>query len=302
MPGVGTKAGVVMAKRTKLDKEISRALKNTRNKVYRLKQAGASDDILRRYDPRTNGSDTQQYYVMYRQGNINGSQKRAFLRRLKEFNATRVDARKLVGEENYLPPTMVRRFNALQREVNRAANLQRQNIIKSAGGEKKAVYYNESYPQGRKLSEADAFDARNIWRELYDIHRQTGFANKKILKRAIKSLETRLSDLEGFDERMSNWKQVAENKLRANNEIAKADAIRDMSLEQFRQMCVLTDFNAQMEVYQYPKTEPASTDEYKQALIENERARRRGQLEVPDDMVDYAREAIGRYIGIYSRK
>lgn len=291
-----------MTKRTTLDKEISRALKNTRNKVYRLKQAGASDDILRRYDPRTNGGDTQQYYTMFREGNLTGSQKRAFLRRLKEFNATRVDARALVGEERYLPPTMVRRFNALQREVNRVASLQRQNIIKSAGGEKKAMYYNESHPQGRKLSEADDFDARNIWRELYDIHRKTGFANKKILKRAIKSLEVRLADLEGFDERMQNWKQVAENKLRANNEIAKADAIRDMSLEQFRQMSVLTDFNAQMELYQYPTTEPASTDEYKQALIENERARRRGQLEVPDEMVDYARGAIGRYIGIYSRK
>ena len=291
-----------MTKRTTLDKEISRALKNTRNKVYRLKQAGASDDILRRYDPRTNGSDTQQYYAMFRQGNLTGSQKRAFLRRLKEFNATRVNARALVGEDNYLPPTMVRRFNALQREVNRAANLQRQNIIKSAGGEKKALYYNESYPQGRKLSEADAFDQRQIWRELHDIHRKTGFANKNILKRAIKSLEVRLADLEGFDERMSNWKQVAENKLRANNEIAKADAIRDMSLEQFRQMSVLTDFNAQMELYQYPTNEPASTDEYKQALIENERARRRGQLEAPDDMVDYARGAIDRYIAIYSRK
>lgn len=291
-----------MAKRTTLDKEISRALKNTRNKVYRLKQAGASDDVLRRYDPRTNGSDTQQYYAMFRQGNLTGSQKRAFLRRLKEFNSTRVDARKLVGEENYLPPTMVRRFNALQREVNRAANMHRQNVIKSAGGEKKAVYYNESYPQGRKLSEADAFDHRQIWRELNEIHRQTRFPNKKILKRAITSLETRLSDLEGFDERLANWKQVAENKLRANNENAMADAIRDMSLEQFRQMSVLTDFNVQMEAYQYPKNEPASTDEYKQALIENERARRRGQLEVPDDMVDYARGAIGRYIGIYSRK
>ena len=108
--------------------------------------------------------------------------------------------------------------------------------------------------------------------------------------------------MEGFDERLLNWKQVAENKLRANNEIAKADAIRDMSLEQFRQMSVLTDFNAQMELFQYPKDEPASTDEYKQALIENERARRRGQLEAPDDMVDYARGAIGRYIAIYSRK
>ncbi len=291
-----------MAKRTKLDKEISRALKNTRNKVYRLKQAGASEDILRRYDPRTNGSDTQQYYAMFREGNLTGSQKRAFLRRLKEFNSTRVDARALVGEENYLPPTMVRRFNALQREVNRAANLQRQNIVKSAGGEKKALYYNESYPQGRKLSEADEFDKRNIWRELYDIHRKTGFANKKILKRAIKSLETRLADLEGFNERLANWKQVVENKLRANNEIAKADAIRDMTLEQFRQMCVLTDFNAQMELFQYPTNEPASTDEYKQALIENERARRRGQLEAPDEMVDYARGAIWRYIGIYSRK
>lgn len=291
-----------MTKRTTLDKEISRALKNTRNKVYRLKQAGASDDILRRYDPRTNGSDIQQYYAMFREGNLTGSQKRALLRRLKEFNSTRVDARKLVGEENYLPPTMVRRFNALQREVNRAANLQRQNIIKSAGGEKKVVYYNESYPQGRKLSEADDFDARHIWRELHDIHRQTRFPNKKILNRAITSLETRLSDLEGFDDRVSNWKQVAENKLRANNEIAKADAIRDMSLEQFRQMSVLTDFNAQMELYQYPTNEPASTDEYKQALIENERARRRGQLEVPDEMIDYARGAIGRYIGIYSRK
>ena len=233
---------------------------------------------------------------------MTGSQKRAFLRRLKDFNSTRVNARALVGEENYLPPTMVRRFNALQREVNRAANLHRQNIVKSAGGEKKAVYYNESYPQGRKLSEADAFDKRHIWRELNEIHRQTRFPNKNILKRAITSLETRLSDLEGFDERMANWKQVAENKLRANNEIAKADAIRDMSLEQFRQMSVLTDFNAQMEVYQYPTTEPASTDEYKQALIENERARRRGQLEAPDDVVKYARGAIDRYIGIYSRK
>lgn len=291
-----------MPKRTKLDQEISRALKNTRNKVYRLKQAGASDDILRRYDPRTNGSDTQQYYAMFRQGNLTGSQKRAFLRRLKEFNATRVDARKLVGEDNYLPPTMVRRFNALQREVNRVASLQRQNVIKSAGGEKKAVYYNESYPQGRKLSEADDFDARNIWRELYEIHRQTRFPNKKILKRAITSLETRLSDLEGFDERLADWKQAAENKLRANNEIAKADDIRDMSLEQFRQMSVLTDFNAQMEVFQYPVKEPASTDEYKQALIENERARRRGQLEVPEDVVKYARSAIDRYISIYSRK
>ena len=291
-----------MPKRTALDKEISRALKNTRNKVYRLKQAGASDDVLRRYDPRTNGSDTQQYYAMFRQGNLTGSQKRAFLRRLKEFNATRVNARKLVGDENYLPPTMVRRFNALQREVNRAANLHRQNIVKSAGGEKKAVYYNESYPQGRKLSEADAFDQRHIWRELNEIHRQTRFPNKKILKRAITSLETRLSDLEGFDERMANWKEVAENKLRANNEIAKADAIRDMSLEQFRQMSVLTDFNAQMEVYHYPTTEPASTDEYQQALIENERARRRGQLEAPDDVVKYARGAIDRYISIYSRK
>ena len=233
---------------------------------------------------------------------MTGSQKRAFLRRLKEFNATRVNARALVGEENYLPPTMVRRFNALQREVNRAASLHRQNVIKSAGGEKKALYYNESYPQGRKLSEADDFDARHIWRELHDIHRQTRFPNKKVLKRAITSLETRLSDLEGFDERLANWKQVAENKLRANNENGMADAIRDMSLEQFRQMSVLTDFNVQMEAYQYPKDEPASTDEYKQALIENERARRRGQLEVPDDMVDYARGAIDRYIGIYSRK
>jgi hypothetical protein len=291
-----------MHKRTALDKEISRALKNTRNKVYRMRQAGASDDVLRRYDPRTNGSDTQQYYALFRQGNLTGSQKRAFLRRLKEFNATRVNARALVGEENYLPPSMVRRFNALQREVNRAANLHRQNIVKSAGGEKKAVYYNESYPQGRKLSEADEFDARHIWRELHDIHRQTRFPNKKILKRAITSLEVRLADLEGFDERLANWKQVAENKLRANNEIAKADAIRDMSVEQFRQMSVLTDFNAQMEVLQYPVNEPASTDEYKQALIENERARRRGQLEAPEDVVKYARGAIDRYISIYSRK
>mgnify|MGYP001221493631 CR=1 FL=1 len=108
--------------------------------------------------------------------------------------------------------------------------------------------------------------------------------------------------MEGFDERLANWKQVAENKLRANNEIAKADAIRDMTLEQFRQMSVLTDFNAQMELFQYPTSEPASTDEYKQALIENERARRRGQLEAPDDVVKYARSAIDRYIGIYFRK
>lgn len=239
-------------KRTALDRQLSSALKNTRNKVYRLRKKGASDATVQAFDPRTNGGRTQQYYEQWRRGKLTGSQKRAFLRQLQAFNAERVDYRTISKQGDFLPVEKVAEFYDVLRQSNREAARLRRNATRRNGG-KEARFYSESYPEGKPIRELDEFDAKKAWRNIWPVERKKPFPNERALERAITAARERLESLQNYDERMQHWHEVAVNKLRANGQDERADAVQALTPIEFANLAQLTDFNALMEAYQYPE-------------------------------------------------
>lgn len=110
-----------MAKhRTELDKQISRAQKNARNKLYRIRQAGAIN--TEEFDPRVSQQELK---------GMNGSQKKAYLRKLELFNKRQNKI--IVQPQNgvAIPETKLKAYRQAELEVNAARLLRRAQIEES---------------------------------------------------------------------------------------------------------------------------------------------------------------------------
>lgn len=111
-------------KRTELDKQISRAQKNARNKLYRIRQNGAIND--EEFDPRVSQAELKH---------MNGSQKKAYLNKLELFNNR---ANKVIvqpGNGIAIPETKLKEYRQAELELNAARILRRAGIeeaVKSA--------------------------------------------------------------------------------------------------------------------------------------------------------------------------
>ena len=103
-------------KRTALDKEISRAQKNTRSKLYRLRKRGATN--------------TEELSPIESTQGMNGSQKAAYLRRLKRFNER---SNSYVVQENNvaIPRKTLEEYRKAESEANKVRMDFRTKIIKS---------------------------------------------------------------------------------------------------------------------------------------------------------------------------
>ena len=106
--------------RTALDKQISRAQKNARNKLYRIRQAGAIN--TEEFDPRVSQQELK---------GMNGSQKKAYLRKLELFNARHNKI--IVQPQNgvAIPETKLKAYRQAELEVNAARILRRAQIEES---------------------------------------------------------------------------------------------------------------------------------------------------------------------------
>lgn len=110
--------------RTELDKQISRAQKNARNKLYRIRQNGAINS--EEFDPRVSQVELKQ---------MNGSQKKAYLKKLELFNSR---ANKVIvqpGNGIAIPETKLKEYRQAELELNAARILRRAGIeeaVKSA--------------------------------------------------------------------------------------------------------------------------------------------------------------------------
>jgi hypothetical protein len=107
-------------KRTELDKEISRAQKNARNKLYRIRKNGAINTD--EFDPRVSPQELKA---------MNGSQKKAYLRKLKLFNkrSNKIVVQK--GNGIAVPETLLKQYRQAELEVNAARILRREQIEES---------------------------------------------------------------------------------------------------------------------------------------------------------------------------
>lgn len=103
-------------KRTALDIEISKAQKNARNKLYRLRRRGATN--------------TAELSPIESTAGMNGAQKAAYLRRLKRFNER---SNSYVVQENNvaIPRKTLEEYRAAESEANKLRMEFRANIIKS---------------------------------------------------------------------------------------------------------------------------------------------------------------------------
>ena len=106
--------------RTALDKQISRAQKNARNKLYRIRQAGAIN--TEEFDPRVSQQELK---------GMNGSQKKAYLRKLEFFNKRQNKI--IVQPQNgvAIPETKLKAYRQAELEVNAARILRRAAIEES---------------------------------------------------------------------------------------------------------------------------------------------------------------------------
>jgi len=106
--------------RTALDKQISRAQKNARNKLYRIRQAGAIN--TEEFDPRVSQQELK---------GMNGSQKKAYLRKLELFNKRQNKI--IVQPQNgvAIPETKLKAYRQAELEVNAARILRRAAIEES---------------------------------------------------------------------------------------------------------------------------------------------------------------------------
>lgn len=245
-------------KSTDLDKAISRALHNTRNKVYRLKKRGASERELSYIDPRKNdwrasksgmpGSKT--LYEGYRKGALNSRQKYELLKQLQDFNE-RENSYTKSDEGGFISSKTEQRYFATQESVNRlrAATLER--IIHNADGKGQGVYYQYGVDPVN-VSDMDEWDFKHkVARDLAPINRTTPFSNAARLVRGIKTLRDSQGNMRKVIEKNRRWQKVAVNKLRDNGQTALADAVANMTEWEFLRMSVLTDFNAKMGDFQY---------------------------------------------------
>ena len=235
-----------MARRAKTDIELSRVLKNTRNKIYRFRKKGLSEAQIAEIDPRRSTKG------------MTWAQKRAYIKELQAFNGretgytVRPDG---LGEVGAVPTRMVREYQRVEREVNRekrrlrrAAEGRYGNLpVVKGGNVMSRADYEEQYGQWVKSSDL-AYDRGY----LAEVRRDVGFSSVEQLRRAIDAQRKALEKVRAVDTNLASYKQSIVNKLMEEN--APADVVtgvRNLTLNQLQYLYYNSDFAAEVSTFHY---------------------------------------------------
>ena len=274
-------------KRTALDKEISRAQKNTRSKLYRLRKRGATN--------------TEELSPIESTKGMNGSQKAAYLRRLKRFNER---SNSYVVQENNvaIPRKTLEEYRKAESEANKVRMEFRAKIIKSREtGAKKfiAQLQKAADAERKKVMEAQrtgkpyhpdkknleimrkvgavpkAYADRDITLDVMQfalaqsdrvmrIERQgkfadimpfimkEDFASVQAAEREIRAAKEAKQDIKDARKHYASWKEGIVSKMAANGYGDLTDEIRGLSNSQMDWLHYFTEFDELTSQFKYP--------------------------------------------------
>lgn len=233
-------------KRSELDREISRAQKNARNKIYRFRVKGVSDADIAAVDPRrsTKGMTT--------------AQKRAYLAELQTFDGRDTGYTAGVdwqGNAGLAPTPLVkqyyaeqRRANAYKKQITSAARRRYgQKAVVVKGGEMTMKEYRDLHEKG--LVDYSLAYERGF---LAPTKRQYGFTSEAQVRRAIESQKKAVDRASMVDTNLQNYKDAIVNKMMAENApLEVVTRVRNLTLNQLQYLYYNTDFSSDVEVFHY---------------------------------------------------
>ena len=274
-------------KRTELDKEISKAQKNARNKLYRLRRRGATN--------------TAELSPIESTAGMNGAQKAAYLRRLKRFNER---SNSYVVQENNvaIPRKTLEEYRKAESEANKVRMEFRAKIIKSreqgakkfigqlqkaADAERKRVMEAQRtgkpyHPDKKNLeilrkvgAVPKAYADRDITLDVMQfalaqsdrvmrIERQgkfadimpfimkEDFASVQAAEREIKAAKEAKQDIKDARKHYASWKEGIAAKMAANGYGELTDEIRGLSNSQMDWLHYFTEFDELASEFKYP--------------------------------------------------
>jgi len=274
-------------KRTALDKEISKAQKNARNKLYRLRRRGAAN--------------TAELSPIESTAGMNGAQKAAYLRRLKRFNER---SNSYVVQENNvaIPRKTLEEYRKAESEANKVRMEFRANIIKSReqGAKKFIAQLQKAVDAERKrVMEAQrtgkpyhpdkknleimrkvgavpkAYADRDITLDVMQfalaqsdrvmrIERQgkfadimpfvmkEDFASVQAAEREIRAAKEAKQDIKDARKHYASWKEGIASKMAANGYGELTDEIRGLSNSQMDWLHYFTEFDELASEFKYP--------------------------------------------------
>lgn len=255
-------------KRTDLDKTISRLQKNARNKMYRMRKAGASDEDIAAIDPRRSTAG------------MNGSQKAAYARELERFNrrgGTYSITRDYWGDVAIVPTAKLNEYQRAERDFNNWIDKVRKNAQRQYG--------NLPYFSGDALEPLSKQEWEGRYGpmretaynsgEFMNVHREYGFGSEKQLDDAIERLNKRRGKVEHVDKNLMNYKRSIVNKMREDGADPTAiRAVNSLTRSQMQYLYLNTDFSSIVSVYHY-------RDFYET-----------GHIKTPRNMIDYTDDVL----------
>lgn len=232
-------------KRTDLDKTISRLQKNARNKIYRLRKAGASAEELEAIDPRRSTRG------------MNGSQKAAYARRLERFNARSngyVMSEDYFGNKALIPRPLIDAYRAAERETNKVIRKVKERAIRMYGSRD---FFSSGDTQGKPKEEWDRIYGpmrQSSYNAGYleEVHREYGFGSVEAVKRAIAGVKGKIDKLRKVDNNLTNYKRYIVNKMESEGAAPEAvRAVKSLTKSQLQYLYFNSDFSDVVSVYQY---------------------------------------------------
>lgn len=238
---------MVKSRRTKLDQEISRAQKNTRNKLYRLRKAGATNTA--EFDPRKSRAE---------RASMNGSQKAAYLRELRNFNSR--DNRYYIQPENNvaLPKLAYDYYRSLEKTAN-AARVKLRTAIETMALENSLEDLTEDiefaawatarvHPEGRGQL---YIPATNKFHDLIEQEMFVGFSSIASLEKETKRAEKSIPIINRNRKQYRSWKKGIAAKMKENGYGDLAKAVRGLTMAQIDWLHYYTDFDTLVGEFRY---------------------------------------------------
>ena len=232
-------------KRTDLDKTISRLQKNARNKIYRLRRAGASDEDIAAIDPRRSTKG------------MNGSQKAAYARALARFNArdnAYTVSEDYFGNRGLIPTRLIKSYREVEASVNKTIRQVQSRAVKLYGSK---PYISSTDVEGKTKEEWErvygpmrqsAYNAGY----LEEVHRQYGFGSVRAVQNAIESVKKKITKIRQIDNNLSNYKKYIVNRMTSDGADPRTiKAVKSLTKSQLQYLYFNSDFSTIVQTYQY---------------------------------------------------
>lgn len=237
-----------MAKKrqTELDKAISKAQKNTRNKLYRIRKAGAVNTS--ELDPRLSRSARAE---------MNGSQKAAYLRQLEEFNTR--DNRIFIQKNTVaLPYQQLVEYRLAEARVNVARGMLRQNIernrpIAAANTELERDVDFDAFASSRTKPSGDVYVPKtNKFSDIQPVVMKQGFPSVKSLVAETNTAKESYKRVSSNRSRYAAYRRYIELKLITNGYDDIGYDVKNLTNAQLDWLHYFTDFDAEISHFRYP--------------------------------------------------